>query len=54
MDSRTSYLERKKRNHKKNLKKKTQGWEADQVPLRAPTNSNSEVAKRRCKAYANR
>ena len=28
--------------------------EADQVPLTAPINSNSEAAKRRCKAYTNR
>ena len=34
--------------------KKTQGWEADQVPPTAPVNSNSEVAKCRCNAYTNR
>ena len=34
--------------------KKTQGWEADQVPPTAPINSNSEVAKCRCNAYTNR
>ena len=51
MDARTSYLERKK---KGTVTKKVWGWEADQVPPSATINSNSEVAKRRCKAYTNR
>ena len=45
------FLFRKK---KKELLKKTQGWEADQVQLVAPINSNCEEAKCRCKAYTNR
>ena len=52
MDARTSYLERKKTGTV--TKKKTRGWEADQVPPTAPINNNSEIAKRRCKAYTNR